>query len=370
MLLSTVTIAMLLSACGLADEDKARLKEYENTAETNAVQYVENKYGIKIEVVDINLGQNSGSPIPFAPSHLTGEAYVKMKDSNGKKFTVYTDADKESNECYDNYQKEEIMEGITKAVTKYVGVPPKAQKVSYGIYNSLQYEEENQGLVNGYFDGSNLKDVLHKGDDNSPVNAVFEFTGVDNFNSLKNIDLPGKNNDEIYFFSYKDEKSMNFVKDSYAAEYDIFYDSDVYARAVYMKRACLLNNEGVKQYKTDVKESNGIYYLNLKNDDNLKIEKTDSDDISNWDGRGILKDKAKIVSESYSVPDGNKVYIYFPKSKLDGEYKRCIVGETYINGDEKCYQTNFLENIGDYLVFEIDTDKGKDEKFNIIVTKD
>ena len=29
-----------------------------------------------------------------------------------------------------------------------------------------------------------------------------------------------------------------------------------------------------------------------------------------------------------------------------------------------------LENIGDYLVFEIDTDKGKDEKFNIIVTKD
>ena len=155
-LISLILVFSCLTGCRYTKEEKDIMKQYKEQAEENAVNYIKEKYNFSSEVISSVAELEDTDPIPNITPDPTGNVYVKMK-SNSKEFYVYITGKESSIIGKDNYQYNEIVNDLLNLIQKDTNVAPYNYQVVYGFEDSFKYP----GLIDIYYDGTNLYNVIH-----------------------------------------------------------------------------------------------------------------------------------------------------------------------------------------------------------------
>ena len=142
---------IFLTGCRYTKEEKDTMEQYKIQAEENATNYIRGKYNISSEVE-----LEDTDPIPNITPDPMGNVYVKMK-SNNKEFYVYIIGKENSIIGKDNYQYNEIVNDLLNLIQKDTNIPPYNYRIIYGFEDSFKYP----GLIDIYYDGTNLYNVIH-----------------------------------------------------------------------------------------------------------------------------------------------------------------------------------------------------------------
>ncbi len=357
--LASAALIMILSitfmGCG---SHIIKEKIYKEKGKEIAQNYIKDKYGFEGNITNVRVQRENGSILDNSPPP-TGKVHVDI-EHDGVKFQVYVDAKNDDEKCYDNYQKDEIEKAAISKVSKCAGMEPAGYKFCYGALISAS--PEYNGMVDLYFDGSNLDDVLNS--DGVQVVAIFEFNGISDFDSLNNLNFPNRKYNSLLLVNYRDDESIGKVTThdygclvSFGKDYT---EKCIYENAMYIKNARLIKDGSNKDFFNHVKESSGIYYLNSENNDDIYFSIAEAEDISNWNGKGIGPGDGRIATPCYKIEKQVKdmmnnnqyLYIFYPAEKLD-KNKEYRVGLKYSNGDEESFDTCFIDLVGDYYYFTV-----------------
>lgn len=369
--ISIMVVSITFIACGYTEEEKQAMKAYEKRGKEIAENYIKNKYGFEGKIKDISIEKAEYSILNFYPDP-TGRVFVEM-EHDGRRFKVYADAEGDDNQCYDNYQMVEIEKAVVSRISECVENQPWSYNLYYGVV--INEHKNINGLIEEYFDGNNLDDILN--DDKVDVNGVFEFIGDNDFKNINDLKLSHKGKKRLLFVNYRNTEDTKKV---ITHTYNILgtpQDMEIYKNAVYIKNAALIENNSVKDFPIDIKESNGIYYFKPENNETLYISTEEAEDISNWYGRGVIESKGKTITPAYNIQfkdnkqsdnnggRGNLIYIFYPAEKLD-KNKDYVAGVKYYNSNgEEEFNTTIGQFIGDYYEFTIAKDR-INESFTII----
>ena len=179
-LISLILIFFCLTGCGYTKEEKDTIEQYKTQAEENAINYIKEKYNISSEVISSEVELEDTEPIPNITPAPTGNVYVKMK-SNSKEFYVYITGKESSIIGKDNYQYNEIVNDLLNLIQKDTNIAPYNYQVIYGFEDSFKYP----GLIDIYYDGTNLYNVIHF-DDRLDQGLYVNLNYIGN-NNLENI---------------------------------------------------------------------------------------------------------------------------------------------------------------------------------------
>lgn len=223
-----LVVMLFLVGCGYSDEDKALMKQYEETAKINAVDYIEAKYGFKADVIKTQVLKVGSGPVPnFFPAP-TGYINVTMKYS-GKEFIVKINGEEYTDKGCDNYQRDEISEAFKDRLEKDLSI--KIEDIN------LKYMDDC--LIEKKF--TDFDSFLLDGDERNPVSVLIKTLDDISGDIFKNItstelemlviscenmtDVDAlKNIDYLNNFKYQD----NFSNPD-------FLDNKLYDYSVYMK---------------------------------------------------------------------------------------------------------------------------------------
>lgn len=178
--LSIVFVLVCLTGCRYTKEEKETIEQYKTQAEENAISYIKEKYNISSEVISLEVELEDTDPIPNITPDPTGNVYVKMK-SNNKEFYVYITGKESSVIGMDNYQYNEIVNDLLNLIQKDTNITPYNYQVIYGFEDSFKYP----GLIDVYYDGTNLYNVIHF-DDRYNQDLYVNLNYIGN-NNLENI---------------------------------------------------------------------------------------------------------------------------------------------------------------------------------------
>lgn len=152
-------MVLLITGCRYTKEEKETIEQYKTQVKENAISYIKEKYNISSEVISLEVELEDTDPIPNITPDPTGNVYVKMK-SNNKEFYVYITGKESSIIGKDNYQYNEIVNDLLNLIQKDTNITPYNYQVIYGFEDSFKYP----GLIDIYYDGTNLYDVIHFND--------------------------------------------------------------------------------------------------------------------------------------------------------------------------------------------------------------
>ena len=152
-------MVLLITGYRYTKEEKERIEQYKTQVKENAISYIKEKYNISSEVISLEVELEDTDPIPNITPDPTGNVYVKMK-SNNKEFYVYITGKESSIIGKDNYQYNEIVNDLLNLIQKDTNITPYNYQVIYGFEDSFKYP----GLIDIYYDGTNLYDVIHFND--------------------------------------------------------------------------------------------------------------------------------------------------------------------------------------------------------------
>lgn len=179
-LISLALVLSCLTGCGYTKEEKDTMEQYKTQAEENAINYIKEKYNISSEIISSEAELENADPIPNITPDPTGNVYVKMK-SNNREFYVYITGKESSIIGKDNYQYNEIVNDLLNLIQKDTNIAPYNYQVIYGFEDSFKYP----GLIDIYYDGTNLYNVIHF-DDRLDQGLYVNLNYIGN-NNLENI---------------------------------------------------------------------------------------------------------------------------------------------------------------------------------------
>ena len=104
-------ILLFITACGYTKEEKEQMKLIEKNGKKNALNYIEEKYDIDAKVEKVVVVKQETDPIPDFTPPPTGDAYVTLSYKD-KEFHVLIDGLEETTKGKDDYQYDDIKEGI------------------------------------------------------------------------------------------------------------------------------------------------------------------------------------------------------------------------------------------------------------------
>lgn len=288
----------------------------------NAVNYVQEKYGFKPEVI-------YAERIHYwywFKMYWENNVKVKMR-YEGKEFWVYISGEKKTTDGKDDYQAEEIREAVNERVSSYLGCEPLWVDSWYCI--NSDYSK--------YYDGTNLDSFLNEVGSDLFISTV----GLD----VEKIDLKplakDMNASNIVILDYLSEEDYSIARSlNYAGYFDFpelnNYQDMVSGEGVYgylplLDEYAKVDGEGNSEYlKVKLKEAHGFLYGKCDETDTC-IEKVSADII-----KELGMSEEDIGAEDvdvYSVDaSSGTTYIYLPKEQydyLDSYDCKC----TYINED-------------------------------------
>lgn len=132
----------LVTGCG--DKEKTQI---EKIGSSNAVSYIEEKYGFTPEVISIEAQTKNSDPIPSTKEY-NGYVDVKLK-YNDKNFVVNIYGRNESKNGVDNYQQEEIISSLLNIINQYKGTH-YSYSFTYGNYKNNTYKVEENVISVSY----------------------------------------------------------------------------------------------------------------------------------------------------------------------------------------------------------------------------
>ena len=150
---------IFLTGCGYSAEEKAQRRAYEKQAKENAVEYVKQKYGFEPIGKSAYCKNASSGPIPNISPNPSGDVYVTLQYDKTV-FSVYIAGDEETTDGIDNYQLSEVTEAVEDYLKTLTDSSAEEISLCYGAFLSNSITRDGNGMVETYFDGTNLKEVL------------------------------------------------------------------------------------------------------------------------------------------------------------------------------------------------------------------
>lgn len=239
-----ISISLICLGCG-----GTKKVSYKIIGKKLAQKYIKDKYRFEGEIVGVSLGTKDYA-VNFWTTY-SGKVFVKIKH-NDREFTVYTDAENKKGPCYDNYQLPEIKAAVKSIITNHAGKEPAGFSFYYG--ELLGTIDEDNGLINDYYDGNNLDELFKK--DITRIMSIVEFTGDIDLNIFNNLRLSDTSDEKLLFVNYKDSDAL---KKTSTHTYFILEKSQshyLYENSAYIKGAKFIDNGTVKDYSLDNEAEN------------------------------------------------------------------------------------------------------------------
>ncbi len=308
-----LSVMFVLTGC-ISAEEREQAEAWRKQAEKNAVNYIEEKYGFKAEVID----SETQKAEDLFVARYTSKTLVTMEYA-GKEFRVLSfGEDEHMDKATDNYQKDEILEDYIEALTALFGVQPDSIDVCGG-------DNSNATIINGeefydmfyreYYDGANLEDVLMQ----DAFYCVAEYVGdfdLENLYEKNKTPLFEHKNMHAAFVAYDSRENMQLCN----IDAQNTYEQKVYENALYVKNA-LVNHRGeITPIKMSIGQCEDFYYLNVDADISQYCITKDAEicDADEWNGHGFKN--ATFVSDNAYYMEGHpksKLYIYIPQEKYE-----------------------------------------------------
>lgn len=333
---------------------------YSKRAKKNAVKYIKEKYGFKAKVTSSVCQQGASGPLPIPTSTLTGEVYVYM-EHEGKQFIVLISGDDKTTRGYDNYQADIINKAIREQVTNILGEIIE-EVHCYGHY-AEHWNDKEYGLVDVFYDGENLKEVLTSTNMNRAVISVVnkDLTELDSALLRKSF---GKNLQYaiVNYRSHEDYKKAG--KPVYNLDTSLL-DMDVDKYALYINDYLLLKGPEVFYYEFGIGTCDDFYYCFTKGT-YCKFTKTDTVDLSPWIGNETFNERR--IFDVYAMnTDARIVNVYVPIEKLKSDDRADIVMLCTYEG-KKIAEYNRSGKVGEeqYLTAKLYTFGKKDICFTVV----
>ncbi len=143
-----ICFVVALFCMGVRFADKYNQKDQFKQASENAVRYISEKYGFDAEVLGM-----TNDRYRWSFSKYSDEMELKMKYGD-REFYVFADRTKESSDCWDDYQSEEICSAAEKLLNENL---PEGKILSLKLCDNDVYY---YNLIKTYYDGTNLDEVL------------------------------------------------------------------------------------------------------------------------------------------------------------------------------------------------------------------
>ncbi len=330
-ILCTLFTITIMSGCA-TDEQIAELEAVEEQAKINAADYVEEKYGFKPMIFEVE--GETGDDTLFPNYEPTGYAYVTCM-YHGIDFQVYITGEEASTEGIDNYQKDVILEAVQKAA---------ADTFVFDTDN-IYIDVERRGLdmVGAYYDGTNLLEIL-----NSPKyswNYTVFVTDVDlpNIDTTSILDNLGQNA-KIEIINCYNAEDLSTVKTQYLAD----DAGEIGHYGIYVKDYLTFSQNSNEYMDFKVVEHDALTVVMIEGT-YCDIAETSVDPME-WKGYGYTNPKQ--IFGAYAIEtDAKRIFIFVNtdtidtndpfsatmalKYKKDGE--QCYYNGTLIEHIEPCY---------------------------------
>lgn len=344
-LLSLVLFVGLLSACGYTDEEINQMEEWKESGIDKASYYIKDKYGAEFKVDNAEVEKEDPGPVPdFFPDYTSN--VVVNGTVNGKACKVFTDASsKYLNDCYDNYQQQEIVKDVEECVYSIYNVTPNSINVYYCDY--YYGEEDSNGMINAYYDGNISNFLSEKKFDTMSIEVVYQ-------DLLTLSDIESKislfENINFYAINYKNGVSFTNMNGT-----DHTYFVNILNRLVYIKDFYFSSGSEEFQgyHKPDVKQHENFLYVN-------RVEATPEFNFT-WDNSEYVDENGwntdyasyKRVSDIYRTPEFDaETFYYLSKINNYSDSKEYVVCIKYVKDGETKYVRSYNPTIDDnFLIF-------------------
>lgn len=363
-----ITLLPIITGCD-SKEQQLLNKRYVKQARKNAVEYIENKYGFTPDIIS---AEQERQPGMFNSTPLS-TVLVKMKYED-KAFNVYIDGENENTNGKDNYQFNEIKDGMKKFADNVLHGIKNIKLESYCVSSggtTIEVEDQ-KNMYNKYYDGSNIFEVIA---DNDSITLTFEYIETDlssvaDWSAFENI-FKYDSFVKLRFISYRSENAMHSCEK--------YVDTDS-KYAIYIDNYCNLSNNrisyeseynytqeySIEKESYELGESNGFYYYVSGNDfDKVSFSEITPEDPIYWEGRGASN--SEFVSPEFSVNTKEEcvLIVYYPISEIDFHDEDEVgLAKSYVLNGEREYNANPLSvyKVGNYAVL---TERiGGESKFN------
>ncbi len=339
----TTLFLLPLSACD-SEEQKAQNAAWEQQASINAQAYIQEKYGIKADVMDASVDRIYGM---FGSTPIS-DVYVDMYHEN-REFVVYITGEGSSTAGIDSYQAAEIEQALFDMLEANV---PGLKRLS--LQNRSKSKRDSDILLYDiYFNGSNLQEVVQDG--MSSFIAFYlqtDFSDTAAFSFLEDY----FDTDETFSCRFVSCRSQEALQQSdYAAQSPVYCDNE---------RFLSYSTNEYQAYKLETYD-HFLYCITSQTDETLHIKQVPAPDPTQFAGRGALPE-CSVDSLAYciSADEALSVVVYYPLSEIwhfdyDG-YGNHNTRAAYIitsDGSERC-AARPVDVLGDYVVrnFDIEPD--------------
>lgn len=345
---ATAVALISLVSCGDSEEQKKLNKQYIETAKTNAMNYVQDKYGFEPEITDAVQERQYGM---FSSTPLT-TVYVRM-NYNNRNFGVYIDGAGTNTDGYDNYQQEDLYEYVKEYIPEPMDIELKGGYVSTS-YDS--FEAECVNMYRTYFDGTNIAEMFgEKGCDIYAryINEDFSEISTDDFPE----DLFESERVTVTLMSYRSAGMYGTYKKK-------GFNTDEEA-AVYLESYCTMNKSETVKKSYPLGQIDGVYYY-VEDDipESVSIMEITPDNPANWNNEFFTHETA---SKAYSIKSDRDctVWIYFPESDITEENGKYQSFAYYKDTDEgRVYDYYYIHDWDDYYEIQsVNLSAGQDFNF-------
>lgn len=321
-----LTALIVLAGCGYTEEEKREIENIEKQGRINAVNYINDKYGINPEVEDVFVQKVDSSPIPdFSPSP-NGSVLVTMRYGS-KTFKVDITGKEESIDGRDDYQNNEIAEIIDSYVREMLNINPHGIRFQCG-YDGLIHTKVQKNIQD-LLDPKDRLSILVTTSDDVDYEKISQYT-------LGEGSLIVINSDDQSVLSKIEEdyrnQDLSYNLENLMSELNYYY---------YLYRGEWQNHTITKgEVDTGV-----LYCYDQFIIGDAEVKRVDEDvDAYKWNGHGFV-DASSLSnvysvsmnrSESCSTNTRTRIRIVFDKSVYSG--KDIKIGTVYLKNGEDTYK--------------------------------
>lgn len=340
-----------LTSCGDSEEQKELNRQYIATAKTNALNYIQDKYGFEPEITDAVQEREYGM---FSSTPLT-TVYVRM-NYNNRNFGVYIDGASGNTDGYDNYQQEDLYEYLKSFIPEPIDMELKGGVISTSYDD---FEKECVNMYQTYFDGTNIAEMF-----NEKGCSIYARYIDKDFSEISADDFPDdffiNEKVKVTFYSYRSEDAYNKKCVRTNAE-----------SAVYLESYCTVSkSETVKKSYPIGRIDNMYYYVEEDLPESVNIREITPDNPANWDNEFFTHE---VASKAYSIKSDSDctVWIYFPESDVIKEDNKYQAFAFYKDTDEgRVYDLYYIHDWDDdYAIANVNLMAGQDFNFLFVNKK-